>query len=560
MAHEVFLSYASVNHLIATTVCVTLESNKIGCWMAPRDILPGKDFAEAIIDGIENCQVFVLILSANSAASPHVLREVNKAAGKGIPILSFIIEEVTLSKSLEYYLSTDHWLNATTPPLSKHIHNLALIVEKLLFELSGKKTSSLESAETNRLDDITNFKVRVQQELADSNQPVPKTAETKPSTEEDVLIVDPRGTGNYRKINEAIDAARPNQKILVKSGTYREQILLTGKPVKLFGEGMETVKVSYDSGSVLETNKAAGSEITGISFNQIGYKENSTVCLIKSSVSLKNCRISGGHTGITVLSGKPVITNNLVERNINGIAVYGTSSPLLSENRCSNNTCAILFTEEASGKAIKNECKSNHTGIIVTDNAQPILQENDCDSNKENGISYLKHGAGKAIKNSCKKSINGILITDHGQPTLENNQCSENREAGILYNGHEGGIARNNESSRNRSHGIQISFKAQPILEGNQCSRNKLMGIAYLDSAAGTAQNNICSNNDLHGILVKDRAQPDLESNRCSENREAGIAYFDYAQGVARDNICRGNRLKDITINGQAIPILIPHN
>ncbi|PKM77422.1 MAG: hypothetical protein CVU90_07345 [Firmicutes bacterium HGW-Firmicutes-15] len=559
MAHEVFLSYASVNNLIANTVCVTLESNKISCWMAPRDILPGKDFAEAIIDAINDCRVFVLILSVSSAASPHVLREINKAASKGIPILSFIIEEVTLSKSMEYYLSTDHWLNAITPPLSKHIHNLALTVEKLLLELSGKKASMMESVESNRLHDITSFKVRVQQEIADSEKPVPKIIE-EPSTEEDVLIVDARGSGNYRKINEAIDAARPNQKIMVKSGTYREQILLTGKPVKLFGDGMDTVKVSYDTGSVLETNTSAGSEITGFSFTQSGFKDNGAVCLIKSSVSLKNCRISGGYTGIMILSGKPVITNNLVERNINGIAVYGTASPLLSENRCSSNTCAILFTEETSGKAIKNECKSNNTGIIATDNAQPILQENDCNSNKENGISYFKNGAGKAIKNICKKNINGILITDHGQPTLENNQCSENREAGILYNGHEGGTARNNDISRNRSHGIQVSFKAQPLLEGNQCSRNKLTGIAYLDSAEGIAHSNVCSNNDLHGILVKDRAQPELEANRCSENREAGIAYFDYAQGVARENICRGNRLKDITINAQAMPVLIPHN
>jgi parallel beta-helix repeat protein len=528
--------------------------------MAPRDILPGKDFAEAIIEAIENCRVFVLILSTSSANSPHVLREINKAASKGIPILSFIIEDVTLSKSMEYYLSTDHWLNATTPPLSRHIHNLALIVEKLLSELSGKTISNLDSDNTNRLNDITSFKVRVQQETAASNQPVPLYLETKPSPEDDMLIVDPKGSGDYRKINEAIDAARPNQKILVKSGTYREQILLTEKPVKLFGEGMDKVKVSYDSGSVLETKTVAGSEITGFSFSQNSYNENGTVCLIKSSIIMRDCRVSGGNTGIMIVSGKPVITNNLVERNINGLAVYGTSSPLLSENRCSNNNCAILFTEDTTGKAIKNECKSNHTGIIVTDNAQPILQENECNSNKENGISYLNNGAGKAIKNICKKNINGILITDHGQPTLENNQCNENREAGILYNGHEGGTARNNESSRNRSHGIQVCFKAQPLLEGNQCSRNKLMGITYLDSAAGTAQKNVCSNNDLHGISIKDRAQPDIEANRCSENREAGIAYFDNAQGVARDNICRGNRLKDITINGQATPILIPHN
>ncbi|MDD4801985.1 MAG: NosD domain-containing protein [Syntrophomonas sp.] len=557
MAHEAFISYASVNQLIANTVCVTLESNKISCWMAPRDILPGKDFAAAIIDAIEQARVFILILSKNSAASPHVLRELNKAASKGIPILPFIIEEVTLSKSLEYYLSTDHWLNATTPPLSKHIHNLALVTEKLLLDIDSLQARNTKPAENNYLNESSS---NAQRDIADSVETVPMFEPAELDASEDILIVDPKGSGKYRKINEAIDAAYANQTIIVKPGSYREQIILAGKPVKLYGDGKDAVKVSYPSGSVLEANSSAGSEITGFSFSKSGYNDSSPVCLIKSSISMKNCRISGGETGILVLDGRPVIANNVVERNINGITVSGESAPLISENICNNNKSAILFCADAVGKAYRNECKNNHTGITVTDHAQPNLQENDCIGNKETGISYLEIAAGKASNNNCIKNINGIIITDHAQPTLESNASSENRQAGILYNGHEGGVARENKCIRNRTHGLHITFKAQPFLEGNQSSRNKLSGIAFMDTAAGIAKDNICSNNDLHGILIKDRAQPELDGNRCNENREAGIAYFDYAQGIARNNICRGNRLKDITINNSAMPILIPND
>jgi len=569
VAHEVFISYASVDSVIANTVCATLESNKIACWIAPRNILPGKDFAAEIIDGIESSRVFVLILSTHSAASPHVLRELNKAASRGIPILSFFIEEVSLSKSMEYYLSTDHWLDATSPPLAKHIHNLAVIAEKLLIELNNRNTAVPEPPANNKVySSMHNINPQAKENTSPTAKvninhapvSIPQVVGKKTDPDKDMLIVDCLGSGTYRRINEAIDASQPNQKIFIKTGTYKEQLILTGKSIQLIGEGMDKVKLSYDSGSVLEVNDAAGSEISGISFTRTGYKGGNAVCHIKSSVTLKDCRVYGGEIGILITGGSPIIHTNQIERGLTGIVVDENASPFISENNCSNSNCGIMFISESRGKAVRNECKNNVTGIIVSDSACPVLEENDCSSNKTTGITYQKNSAGKAIKNICGKNINGILVCEHGQPSLESNECSGNREAGILYNGHTGGCATGNISTRNRTHGIQVSFKAQPTLEGNQCTRNKLMGIAFFDLSTGLANNNTCNNNDLHGILVRDRAQPDLEYNNCNENREAGIAYFDYAQGVAKENMCRGNRLKDIIINGQATPILISRN
>ena len=40
MDHEVFISYSSANIQTAQAICHALESNRINCWMAPRDIRP----------------------------------------------------------------------------------------------------------------------------------------------------------------------------------------------------------------------------------------------------------------------------------------------------------------------------------------------------------------------------------------------------------------------------------------------------------------------------------------------------------------------------------------
>jgi AAA+ ATPase superfamily predicted ATPase len=132
MTHEFFISYSTKDAEIAETVCQALEKDGLSCWIAPRDITPGVKFAEAILDGINQCRIFLLILSATSNNSPQVEMEVDRAASKNITILSFRIDSVLLSKSMEYYLSSRHWLDASTPPLEGHLLTLVETAKRLL--------------------------------------------------------------------------------------------------------------------------------------------------------------------------------------------------------------------------------------------------------------------------------------------------------------------------------------------------------------------------------------------------------------------------------------------
>ena len=68
----------------------------------------------------------------DSNASPQVLREVERAVHHGIPIVPFKIQDVELNKSLSYFLSTPHWLDAISPPMERHIGRLSDAVEALL--------------------------------------------------------------------------------------------------------------------------------------------------------------------------------------------------------------------------------------------------------------------------------------------------------------------------------------------------------------------------------------------------------------------------------------------
>src|SRR5580658_8669302 len=93
---DVFLSYASQDAAVADTVVAVLESEGIRCWIAPRDVTPGEFYAGSIVHAIDAAKATVLILSGNAATSPHVVREVERAASKRHPVISLRLDQVPI--------------------------------------------------------------------------------------------------------------------------------------------------------------------------------------------------------------------------------------------------------------------------------------------------------------------------------------------------------------------------------------------------------------------------------------------------------------------------------
>ena len=128
MPHDVFISYSNTNIVLANAVVARLEEKGIRCWVAPRDIPAGSNFADSIVNAIEGCEVFVLIWSKDSNQSSHVLNEINRAFDEEKIVIPFRIDDVQPTKSMLYYLGRTHWLDAITPPMEKHIDELAAAI------------------------------------------------------------------------------------------------------------------------------------------------------------------------------------------------------------------------------------------------------------------------------------------------------------------------------------------------------------------------------------------------------------------------------------------------
>ncbi len=108
---RIFISHSSQNAETARGICARLEEDGHSCFIAPRDIRPGREYAEEIIDGIRGADALLLLLTEQSNQSPHVLREVERAGSSRIPVIVYRMEEVALTKSLEYFLMTNQWID-----------------------------------------------------------------------------------------------------------------------------------------------------------------------------------------------------------------------------------------------------------------------------------------------------------------------------------------------------------------------------------------------------------------------------------------------------------------
>ena len=49
------------------------EGSGVTCWVAPRDVIPGKFYGDAIVRAIDAATAVVLVLSKDSVASSHCM-------------------------------------------------------------------------------------------------------------------------------------------------------------------------------------------------------------------------------------------------------------------------------------------------------------------------------------------------------------------------------------------------------------------------------------------------------------------------------------------------------
>lgn len=132
IGRPVFICHASKDAGTARQICTYLESERIACWIAPRDVAPEANYAEEIIGGIERAAVVLLVLSTGANQSRHVRNEIERAVSKGKIILPLRVEDVLPGGALELHVASSQWVDAYVPPLETGLVRAAVAIKALL--------------------------------------------------------------------------------------------------------------------------------------------------------------------------------------------------------------------------------------------------------------------------------------------------------------------------------------------------------------------------------------------------------------------------------------------
>ena len=158
MQKQVFISYSSNDLPTAEKICSLLESNDIRCWIAPRDVMPGSNYAEEIITAIENSEAFILLCSRHTNDSVHVRSEVEHAFSRKKRMFPVRIDDAELGRAYEYFLGSSQWLEVRDKPLEECAVRLAQsILKPTTDRIESHDAPPREQKETadNRLSDRT---------------------------------------------------------------------------------------------------------------------------------------------------------------------------------------------------------------------------------------------------------------------------------------------------------------------------------------------------------------------------------------------------------------------
>ena len=126
----VFISYATTDRSEALKVCEAIELRGTRCWMSLRDVRPGENYQEAIVQSLRTARAVVLVFSDAANTSSEIKKELSLASRYNVPVIALRLTEVEPADAFAYELSTRQWINAFEgwdPSIDKLVGRIAQI-------------------------------------------------------------------------------------------------------------------------------------------------------------------------------------------------------------------------------------------------------------------------------------------------------------------------------------------------------------------------------------------------------------------------------------------------
>lgn len=219
-----------------------------------------------------------------------------------------------------------------------------------------------------------------------------------------ILVVALDGSGDFKSIQEAVDAAGKGDTVFLKPGRYEQDITIHSKDqLKLIGAGQDKVTLvgREDLVGVLHVGKwpygATNIEISDMTINEhgghaVGLFNGRSVVLKRLTVNgmlfsqqvedarIEDCTIGGSETtGVQFADSQAILIGNFIHDNDHGVNVAGKSNVRVERN---------VIT------------RSLFEAVVVNDRAKAVLVSN----------TLVKNGGGAAFLGQSQSDVSGNVV------------------------------------------------------------------------------------------------------------------------------------------------------
>ena len=173
MNKSVFISYSSKDERYIKKMTQMLEKMGITYWIAPDMIPAGSNYAREIPSAIQNCDIFLLVLSKASQQSIWVEKEIDSAIYYRKTIVPFQIDDSPMTDMFRFYLNNVLTIYCANRPkdaieeLKQRLRTLLKLTAESIHNPGGKKDrgeSSTSKEETTEGRDSENKDAPTEQE------------------------------------------------------------------------------------------------------------------------------------------------------------------------------------------------------------------------------------------------------------------------------------------------------------------------------------------------------------------------------------------------------------
>jgi len=385
------------------------------------------------------------------------------------------------------------------------------------------------------------------------------------------IVVDQMYHSDYATISEAIKAANPGDRILVRPGLYQEGMIIE-KPLEIVGEGERDEIVVQALGQSALLFKTTSGRVANLTLRQIGGEGNwFGVDIAQGRLTVEDCDIScqshacvaihggadprlrrnkihdGEKSGVFVLdNGQGIIEENDIFGNtLSGVEIKEGSNPTLRRNKVHNGKQIGVFVyENGQGILVENDIFGNAwAGVVIAKAGNPTLRHNNIHDGKQGGVFVLDNGQGIFVENDIfGNTLSGVEIKEGSNPTLRRNKVHDGKQIGVFVLDNGQGILVENDIFGNAWAGVVIAKAGNPTLRHNNIHDGKQGGVFVLDNGQGIIEENDIFENAITGVEIKTGGNPTLRHNKINRNKSSAIYIHDNGGGVIEDNDLRDNK------------------